>query len=75
VTMSPKSVTRLTQGTSKGTIILEASSDAKPVEKLPIAPIAGVSVTFSISTLYCSNPVYLTIVDPKAKAKELATAK
>lgn len=70
VTMSPKSVTRLTKGVSKGRIILQADNTVKPVKDLPIAPIAGVSVTFSISTLYCSNPVYLTIEDPKPVAQK-----
>ena len=41
--------------------MLEATASALPVERLPIAAIASVSISFSINTLYASNPLYLTI--------------
>jgi hypothetical protein len=61
VTVSGASKTRLTGKTLEGKIVLEASPTALPVERLPITAIAGVSISFSINTLYASNPIYLTI--------------
>jgi len=61
VTMDAKSTSRLTGETLDGKIILAATDKALAVEKLPIAVIARVSITFSITTNYCSNPVLLTV--------------
>jgi len=40
---------------------LEASDKAKPIENYPIAVVARVSITFSITTNYASTPIMLTI--------------
>lgn len=61
VTVSKASTGRLAGDTLKGKIILEASEKALPVTRLPIAALARVPITFSITTNYASNPVYLTI--------------
>jgi hypothetical protein len=66
VTVGKGSTNRLSGKTLEGKITLEAASGALPVEKLPIAVMAGVSISFSIDTKYASNPVYLTVKsDPK----------
>ncbi len=65
VTVSKKSQLRLSGKTLSGKVILEASDKAVPVTRLPIAVLARVSITFSITTNYCSNPIFLTI--PAAK--------
>ena len=71
VTMSPESKARLTGKTVEGTIILEAASgkDApKPLTRFPISDMARISMSFSISTNYASNPIHLTILKaPDAK--------
>jgi len=61
VTMSSKSKARLTGDNLVGRIILEASDKAKPIENYPIAVVARVSITFSITTNYASTPIMLTI--------------
>src|SRR5690606_17997922 len=61
VTVGKASSLRLAGGTLKGKVVLEASPTATPVEKLPISVLARVSITFSITTNYGSNPIYLTI--------------
>ncbi len=68
VVMSGKSKARLSGDNLKGKIVLEATDKAVPVEMLPIAALARVSITFSITTNYASNPVYLS-VEPKEPAK------
>ena len=65
VTMSSKSKARLTGDNLKGKIILEASKKAVAVERLPISILARVSITFSITTNYGSNPIYLTVKPAK----------
>ena len=65
VTVSKASKTRLTGDVLEGKIILEASDKAVPVERLAIAALARVSITFSITTNYASTPVYLTIPSKK----------
>lgn len=67
VSMSPKSKARLTGDTLEGTVVLTADDKAVPVERLPIGVVAQVSITFSINTLYSSNPIYLTVEVPEAK--------
>lgn len=62
VTMSPGSQLRLSGKSLEGKIILEASPKATPVERLPIAAVASVSISFSINTNYASNPIHLTIL-------------
>ncbi len=61
VTVAPGSTARLTGDQLEGKIILQAAKNATPVERLPIAVLARVAITFSITTNYCSNPVYLTV--------------
>jgi len=61
VTVNAASNTRLSGKALEGKLILEAKADALPVERLPIAAMAGVSVSFSIDTKYASNPLFLTI--------------
>lgn len=61
VTVSKESQLRLTDETLEGTIVLQASSKALPIERQPIAALASVSISFSVTTRYASNPVYLTI--------------
>jgi hypothetical protein len=70
VSMTGASKTRLTGKTLEGKIVLEASAAAKPVERLPIAVIAGVSISFSINTLYASNPLSLTIPEANQAARK-----
>jgi hypothetical protein len=67
VTLSPKSKTRLSGKTLEGTLILDAAANALPVERLPIAAVAQVSISFSINTNYASNPVYLTVKRPEKR--------
>ena len=62
VTVGKASKLRLAGKVLEGTIVLEASDKALAVEKLPIAVLARVSITFSITTNYASNPVYLTVL-------------
>jgi hypothetical protein len=69
VKMSSASTTRLTGKALEGKIVLEATPKATPVERLPIAVIAGVSISFSINTFYASNPVYLTVPEAKPAKK------
>jgi hypothetical protein len=61
VTVDKKSQLRLAGKATEATIILQASKTALPVQRLPIAVLARVSITFSITTNYASNPIYLTI--------------
>lgn len=69
VTLSKKSKTRLAGDTLEGTLIIEASSKAKPIKRFPFAAMARVGITFSITTNYASNVIYLTITDPEGKDK------
>lgn len=69
VTMSPDSKGRLTGKMVEGTIILEAAGGAnapKPLKRFPIAIMAQIAMSFSISTNYASNPISLTILEAKA---------
>lgn len=61
VTVAKSSTGRLAGDTLEGTIVLEATDKALPVQRLPIAALARVPITFSITTNYASNPVYLTV--------------
>ncbi len=61
VTVAPGSTARLTGDRLEGKIILQAAKNAEPVDRLPIAVMARVAITFSITTNYCSNPIYLTV--------------
>ncbi len=65
VTMSSKSKARLTGDNLVGLIVLEASDKAKPVKKFPVAVVARVSITFSITTNYASAPILLSITEKK----------
>ncbi|MDG1893991.1 MAG: hypothetical protein P8J37_03685 [Fuerstiella sp.] len=66
VTLAKASTGRLAGETLEGKIILEATDKALTVNRLPIAALARVPITFSITTNYASNPVYLTIPDTEA---------
>ena len=73
VTVGAASQNRISGKTLEAKIVLEAANDALAVEKLPIGIMAGVSISFSINTLYSSNPVLLTIPDdPIENAKPKA---
>ena len=63
VTLARASTGRLAGDTLEGKIILEATDKALAVNRLPIAALARVPITFSITTNYASNPVYLTVPD------------
>ena len=65
VTVGKASKLRLSGDVLEGTVVLEASDKAIPVERLPIAVLARVSITFSITTNYATNPVYLTVLPPE----------
>ena len=72
VTMSADSKARLTEKMVEGTIILEAAtgeSAPKPLQRFPIAVMGRISMSFSISTNYASNPIHLTISDAPANAE------
>ena len=62
VTVGKASKLRLAGKVLEGTLVLEASDKALAVEKLPVAVLARVSITFSITTNYASNPIYLTVL-------------
>ena len=61
VTMSAASETKLTDADLEATIVLEATDQALLVERLPVAALARVPITYSIMTNYASNPMYLTV--------------
>jgi hypothetical protein len=61
VALTADSPNRLSGKTLEAKMTLEAKPDALAVERLPIGVVAGVSISFSINTLYSSNPMYLTI--------------
>ena len=61
VTIDKASKLRLSGNTLEGKVILEASDKAVPVKRMPLAVLARVSITFSITTNYGTNPVYLTV--------------
>lgn len=69
VTVSKKSKTRLAGKTLEGTLVIEASKKAAPIKRFPFAAMARVGITFSITTNYASNVLYLTVTDPKGKDK------
>jgi len=63
VTVAKSSTAILNGKKTEAKVILEATRDARKlvkVERLPIAVLARVSITFSITTNYASNPIYLT---------------
>ena len=61
VTVARTSKLRLAGKTLEGKVILEASDKAVPVKRLPLTVLARVSITFSITTNYGTNPIYLTV--------------
>jgi hypothetical protein len=61
VKLAKGSTARLSGKTLTGKLTLEAAADALSVERLPIAVMAGVSISFSIETKYASNPIFLTV--------------
>jgi len=69
VTLSKKSKTRLAGKTLEGTLVIEASKKATPIKRFPFAAMARVGITFSITTNYASNVIYLTVTDSEGKDK------
>ena len=68
ITIAPGSTARLAGKKLEGTITLVADKDPKKlvaVNKLPIAILARVSITFSITTNHASNPILLTVLPEK----------
>ncbi len=63
VTVAKSSTGRLAGDTLEGKIVLEATDKALLVDRMPIAALARVPITFSITTNYASNPVYLTVTE------------
>jgi hypothetical protein len=61
VTMSAASQTTLTDDDLEATIVLEATPAALTVDRLPIAALARVPITYSIMTNYASNPIHLSV--------------
>lgn len=61
VTVGKASTLRLAGNNLEGKVILEASDKATPVTRLPLSVLARVSITFSITTNYGTNPVFLTV--------------
>jgi hypothetical protein len=55
------SQTLLTGNNCKGTIVLRAAPDAKPVDSQQIAVMAHVSVNFVVKMTYCGEPLLLTV--------------
>jgi hypothetical protein len=56
-----KSKTRLRAGESKGHVVLKVAADAAPIEDLPIAVTAYVSVNFVVKIGYASAPIRLSV--------------
>lgn len=57
------SKTSLNPDETKGKLVLEAAADAKPVENIPIAVMAHVSINFVVKRPYASAPIWLTITE------------
>jgi hypothetical protein len=71
VTVDEKaSQTLLTGQRSKGSIVLKAAPDAKPVQKQQVPVMAHVSINFVMKLTYCAEPLYLSVIlpDPPAAA-------
>jgi hypothetical protein len=65
VTVDEKASQTLLAGEQvKGTIVLKAAPDAKPVEKQQIAIMAHVSINFVMKFTYCGEPVLVTVAKP-----------
>jgi hypothetical protein len=62
VSMSKESKTKLVGDDLEASIVLNASPEALCVDRLPIAVLARVPITYSIMTNYASNPIQLTVV-------------
>lgn len=73
VKMSAKSKARLSGDVLDGKIILEATDKATLVENLPLGVLARVSISFSITTNYSSNPIFLTVAPPDVPPEPQAT--
>ncbi len=59
--LDDKSKTRLSRGESKGYIVLKVATDAAPIDNVPIAVTAYVSVDFVVKMGYASAPLPLTV--------------
>jgi hypothetical protein len=51
----------LTGNRSRGSIVLKAAADAKPVENQQVAVMAHVSINFVVKMTYCGEPLLVTI--------------
>jgi hypothetical protein len=69
VTVGKASQLRLTgNGTTlTGKVVLEAAANAMPIEPFPITVLAGANISFTINTIYGSNPIYLTVASKSGK--------
>ncbi len=62
VTLDPKaSQVRLTGDHVKGTLVITAKGDAKPVERQLIPILAEVPISFSFRMYYAGDPLWLTV--------------
>lgn len=62
------SKTSLAPDESHGRLILKADPNAKPIENIPIAVVASVSIDFVVKRAYCSPPIWMSVVQAPAEA-------
>ena len=55
------SQTLLTGNQSRGSIVLKAAVDAKPVQNQQVAIMAHVSINFVVKMTYCGTPLFVTV--------------
>lgn len=53
--------TSLAANETKGKVVIEATADAKPVERMPFSINANVSISFTVKRPYASEPIWLTV--------------
>ena len=64
------SQTLLTGEQTKGTIVLKAALDAKPVQNQQVPVMAHVSINFVMKFTYCAQPLYLSVIPAQAAAAQ-----
>jgi hypothetical protein len=62
------SQTLLTGTQSKGSIVLKAAADAKPVKDQQVALMAHVSINFVMKFTYCGEPLCISVINPTRPA-------
>ncbi|HLN26785.1 MAG TPA: hypothetical protein VK395_03515 [Gemmataceae bacterium] len=62
------SQTLLTGDQTKGTIVLKAALDAKPVQNQQVPVMAHVSINFVMKFTYCAQPLYLSVIPAQTAA-------